>query len=114
MITVYGIPNCNSVKKAIDLLKKRGIAFTFHDFKKQGVETGMLKKWAEQVDWTVLLNKKGTTWRSLTEAQQASASQAAGAFQLMTEKPSVIKRPVVESKGKVICVGFDEQALSGL
>lgn len=106
MITVYGIPNCNTVKKAITWLNENKIDFQFHDYKKQGITKAMLSNWSKQVSIEVLLNKKGTTWKACSPDEQAAASNKAGAIQLMTEKPSLIKRPVVAQDGNVLAVGF--------
>lgn len=106
-IQVYGIPNCNTVKKALDWLKEKELAFTFHDFKKEGVTQTRLKNWIKAVSKEVLVNKKGTTWRGLEDGQKASAETQAGAVALMTEKTSVIKRPVIEWPNGKITVGFD-------
>jgi arsenate reductase len=109
MITVYGIPNCDTVKKARRWLDEHGVAYTFHDFKKQGVPEARLDAWIEARGWEKLVNRQGTTWRKLDPAAQATVQDAAGARALMLGQPSVIKRPVVEAGGEVL-VGFDEQA----
>lgn len=96
MITVYGIPNCDTVKKARAWLQARGIDHQFHDFKKSGVPADRLARWAEQAGWETLLNRQGTTWRKLSSEVQARAVDSAAALALMREHPSLIKRPVVE------------------
>ena len=103
---VYGIPNCNTVKKAIDWLKNNQGEFEFHDYKKKGITKEKLKEWSKEVGWEKLVNKKGTTWRSLIPEEQQKVTNQKSAIELMIEKPSVIKRPVIESDGKLI-VGFD-------
>lgn len=110
MITVYGIPNCNSVKKALDWLQQKGIDYTFHDFKKKGVDAAKLQQWTTELGVAKLVNTKGTTWRGLSEAEKAAAATEAGALQLMQEKTSVIKRPLIERDGKAIAIGFDESS----
>ena len=105
---VYGIPNCNTVKKAIDWLKTNQGEFEFHNYKKEGITKEKLREWSKQVGWEKLLNKKGTTWRGLSEAQQKKVINQKTAMELMIEKPSIIKRPVIEAEGKLI-VGFDEE-----
>ncbi len=105
MITVYGIPNCDTVKKARAWLAERGVEHQFHDFKKQGVPPE-LDHWARTVGWEVLLNRKGTTWRKLDDATRERVSDAASAVALMREQASVIKRPVVDW-GTGLTVGFD-------
>jgi len=105
-IIVYGIPNCDTVKKARTWLDGQGLAYSFHDFKKQGVPPARLDAWIAALGWEPLLNRKGTTWRKLDPAVQAGAQDAAGARGLMLAQSSVIKRPVVEWGGKTT-VGFD-------
>ncbi|MDQ6814185.1 MAG: ArsC family reductase [Bacteroidota bacterium] len=107
-MTVYGIPNCNTVKKAIDWLKANERKFEFHDYKKQGIAKEKLKEWTSEVGWENLVNKKGTTWRMLAVEQQQNITNEKNTIKLMIEKPSVIKRPVIETEGKLI-VGFDEE-----
>ena len=106
MITLYGIPNCGSVKKARDWLESHGIAYDFHDFKKAGIDKDTIAGWMKQVSWEVLVNKKGTTWRGLPEATKDVVTSTTSATKLMIENPSVIKRPVL-CKGKTVLVGFD-------
>lgn len=110
MITVYGIPNCDTVKKARAWLAAQGLTHDFHDFKKRGVPADRLPVWEKAVGWQQLLNRQGTTWRKLDAALQAGAIDAAGAMALMQAHASVIKRPVVEWPGEQITVGFDPQA----
>lgn len=103
---LYGIPNCDTVKKARRWLDERGVAYTFHDFKKEGISQNKLLQWADQVGWETLLNRKGTTWRQLPDTDKVDVD-ANKSIALMQRQPSIIKRPVVESKAGVI-VGFDE------
>ena len=105
-LTVYGIPNCDTVKKARAWLDAHGVAYRFHDFKKQGVPADRLDGWIAQVGWEKLVNRQGTTWRKLDPALQASVKDAASAKALMLSQASVIKRPVVEWGGRTT-VGFD-------
>jgi len=107
--TVYGIPNCDSVKKARVWLTEQGIDFVFHDFKKQGVPPEALDHWLSQVPWETLLNRKGTTWRKLDAALQASVHDTQSARAVMLAHSSVIKRPVCVLKGQVI-VGVNPTA----
>jgi arsenate reductase len=104
--TVYGIPNCDTVKKSRAWLADQGVEHVFHDFKKQGVPPERLDRWM-QVAGDKLLNRQGTTWRKLDPALQAQAGSPAGAKQLMLAQPSVIKRPVVEWPDGTVSVGFD-------
>lgn len=105
---VYGIPNCNTVKKATDWLKNNEVAFEFHDYKKEGIDKGQLQKWSKKVGWEKLVNKKGTTWRTLPAEEQQKVTDESAAIELMMQKTSVIKRPVIEAGAKLL-VGFDEE-----
>ena len=113
MIEVYGIPNCDSVKKARTLLNTQKIAYTFHDHKKQGVPETSLHEWVKVKGWETLLNRKGTTWRALDDAIKASVVDADSAIAVMMTHPSTIKRPIV-TKGNTLIVGLDETALRAL
>ena len=106
-ITLYGIPNCDTVKKARAWLAGEGVGYTFHDFKKQGVPPERLDHWLATAGWQKLLNRQGTTWRKLDPAAQAQAGDEAGARALMLAQPSVIKRPVIEWPAGAVTVGFD-------
>jgi arsenate reductase len=106
-ITLYGIPNCDTVKKARTWLAAHGHEVSFHDFKKQGLARATAAAWLEELDWEVLVNRKGTTWRALPEERKAAITGKAAALDLMLEFPSVIKRPVLQTQGK-IRVGFTE------
>lgn len=112
-MTLYGIPNCNSVRKARAWLSDHGIDLPFHDYRKQGVSEELLKPWLKQVGRDKLVNRQGTTWRQLTDDAKAAVGDDAGAIRLMLEKPSVIKRPVLEKDGKII-IGFDEAVYQSL
>ncbi len=103
---LYGIPNCGTVKKARDWLTTNGVDYEFHDFKKQGVTEALLSGWMKQVGWQRLLKKTGPTWGQLPDTVKASIKDDASALALMLEKPNVIKRPVLEHKGKVLATGF--------
>lgn len=105
---VYGIKNCNTVKSALDWLKKHKVEHEFHDYKKLGITKAKLAEWSTQMGWESLVNKRGTTWRQLDEAVQKKVTNEKAAIALMMEKTSVIKRPLIEIKGKVILLGFDE------
>jgi arsenate reductase (glutaredoxin) len=99
MITLYGIPNCDTVKKSRAWLDEHQLAYQFHDFKKQGVPADALAQWIDVLGWEPLVNKKGTTWRKLEAAEQAAVVDAATATALMLRHASVIKRPVVVNAG---------------
>lgn len=105
---VYGIKNCNTVKKGLDWLNKNKIEFEFHDYKKEGITASKLKDWIKQIGWESLVNKKGTTWRQLDESVKDKVTNQKEAIALMIEKTSVIKRPLIEARGKVLALGFDE------
>lgn len=113
-MTVYGIKNCNTVKSALDWLKKKNVDFDFHDYKTKGVTPEKLKAWSKQVGWESLVNRKGTTWRQLDEETKAKVTDESSAIALMQEKTSVIKRPLLEENGKVITLGFDEETYKKL
>lgn len=112
--TLYGIPNCDTVKKARAWLDTQGVAYTFHDFKKAGVPAERLAGWSRAVGWDKLVNRQGTTWRKLDAAEQAGVRDEASARELMLRQPSVIKRPVVEWPGGTTTVGFDPAAWQAL
>lgn len=112
MITLYGIPNCDTVKKARRWLDDRGIAHDFHDYKKAGIDRKTLQGWCDVHGHEALLNTRGTTWRKLDESLKQDMD-ARKAVSLMLEHPSMIKRPVLVS-GKRILVGFDEPAWKSL
>ena len=109
MIILYGIPNCDTVKKARAWLSGHGRDHRFHDFKKQGVPPEELARWTQAAGWEKLLNRKGTTWRQLDAAVQAAVVDAASAESLMRAHPSVIKRPVLDW-GDDLTVGFEAAA----
>lgn len=111
---LYGIPNCNTVKKARTWLDEHGVAYEFHDFKKSGISEETLKQWLSQVEWEKLVNRAGMTWRGLSEAEKAAVSDNASAIKLMQDKTSVIKRPVLVKDGQVISLGFTEAAYAKL
>jgi len=106
---VYGIKNCDTVKKALTWLKEHELTYEFHDFKKEGISEDRLIKWSEQLGWEALLNKRGTTWKQLDQQTKESIIDSLSAFALMQAKPSVIKRPVIEA-GEILLNGFDENA----
>lgn len=109
MLTVYGIPNCDTVKKARAWLEARKVAYSFHDYKKQGVPLGILKQAEKSLGWEKVVNRAGQTWRKLSDADKSAVKNAAAAFALMEKQPSVIKRPLVEVNGQWL-IGFDEAA----
>ncbi|HEY4123976.1 MAG TPA: ArsC family reductase [Rhizomicrobium sp.] len=103
-VTIFGIKNCDTMKKARAWLDKRGVEYAFHDYKAEGVSKSDLETWAKMVDWEVLLNRAGTTFRKLPDKNKENVTQKK-AIALMLEQPSMIKRPVLDVAGK-ITVGF--------
>ncbi len=108
MTTIYGIPNCDTMKKARAWLAEEGIDHTFHDYKKLGVTPAHLKRWAKAVGWEKLLNRAGTTFRKLPPEAKENITKDK-ALALMVEQPSMIKRPVLEANGEVL-VGFKPES----
>ncbi|WP_248322091.1 ArsC family reductase [Caballeronia sp. Sq4a] len=109
LTVVYGIPNCDTVKKARVWLEEHGVPFEFHDFKKAGVNEKLLQDWLKDVPLEQLINKRGTTWRGLSDVHKAEADTTSGAIALMIHKPSIIKRPVVVVNGRVKTLGFSAE-----
>ncbi|WP_033562611.1 Spx/MgsR family RNA polymerase-binding regulatory protein [Sphingobacterium sp. SYP-B4668] len=107
MLHVYGIKNCNTVKKALDYLGEKKIEYVFHDFKKEGVSKEKLQSWETIVDWEKLVNKKGTTWKKLTDSEKATVVDADSANQILISNTSMIKRPVIEYSSGIL-LGFDQ------
>ena len=105
---LFGIPNCNTVKKARDWLENNGVAYEFHDFKKNGVSHALLENWLKQTPWEKLVNRAGMTWRNLSDTEKAAVHDNESAIKLMLEKSSVIKRPVLVKDGKIMSLGFNE------
>jgi arsenate reductase (glutaredoxin) len=103
-VTIYGIKNCDTMKKARAWLDKAGIDYAFHDYKTAGIEKAHLERWIKEAGWETLLNRAGTTFRKLPDKDKEGLT-AAKAIKLMIEQPSMIKRPVLET-GKTLLVGF--------
>lgn len=112
MTTLYGIPNCDTVKKARRWLEARGIAYDFHDYKKSGIDAATLHDWCREFGWETLLNRRGTTWRGLDDNLKQDLDEA-GAIRLMRANTSVIRRPVLVA-GRKKLLGFDEAAWKSL
>ncbi len=106
--TIYGIKNCDTMKKARIWLDKRGVDYQFHDYKVEGIDRARLSRWAKAVGWETLLNRAGTTFRKLPEKDKADLTESR-AIALMLDQPSMIKRPVLENGGKLL-VGFKPDA----
>jgi arsenate reductase len=107
-ITLYGIPNCDQVKKARTWLDTQGHPYAFHDFKKAGITQALVGEWLQHLSWEVLLNRKGTTWRAVPDARKEGIVNAQSAAALMLESPSVVKRPVLVVDG-AFYVGFSDE-----
>ena len=103
-VTIYGIKNCDTMKKARAWLDEHGVAYAFHDYKAEGIDKASLERWARQVGWETLLNRAGTTFRALPEKEKTGVTEEK-AIALMLAQPSMIKRPVLDVGGKLI-VGF--------
>jgi arsenate reductase len=112
MLTMYGIPNCDTIKRARAWLEKHKVEYAFHDYKKAGVDKAMLEGWVKQAGWETLLNRAGTTFRKLPDADKNGLTEKK-AIALMLAQPSMIKRPVLEAKGR-ITVGFKPEEYAKL
>jgi arsenate reductase len=106
MLTIYAIPNCDTVKKARKWLEEHAIAYQFHDYKKAGVPEEKLRAWVQAKGWEVICNQRGMTWRRLSDAEKAAITTPDAAIALMLQSPSVIKRPIIEG-APTLLVGFD-------
>lgn len=104
-VTIYGIPNCDTMKKARTWLESHGIAYEFHDYKKAGIDNASLEKWSKKVGWETLLNRAGTTFRKLSDSDKQGIDEKK-AIALMQAQPSLIKRPVIDLGGGKFLVGF--------
>ena len=112
MKTLYGISNCDTIKKARKWLEANDVDYQFHDYRKDGLETKQLKQWTKELGWEALLNRRGTTWRKLPESERENVNEKS-AISLMLEYPAMIKRPLLDT-GKTRIVGFKEQEYSDL
>ena len=106
MVTVYGISNCDTIKKARRWLDNAGIGYRFHDYRKDGLDQKQLESWVDELGWESVLNRRGTTWRKLPEAQKNTISRAS-AIALMLEQPAMIKRPLLDTGSEQV-LGFSE------
>jgi len=106
MITLYGIPNCDKIRRARKWLSDHNIDYRFHDFRKDGLDKKQLSQWIKKVGWETLLNKRGMTWRKLDDETKNNIDEKS-AMKIMLDNPAIIKRPVLEA-GKILEVGFDE------
>lgn len=108
MINIYGIKNCNTVKKALNWFAANDISYIFHDYKKEPASRALLETWTKKVSWEVLLNKKGTTWKKLDKDKQELVVDDSSAIEALLGLNSMIKRPIVELRGQLV-LGFDEE-----
>ncbi len=106
-ITVFGISSCDTVKKAKKWLDANDVGYEFHDYKKKGIDKATLSQWCKTLGWETLVNKRGTTWRKLPDADKQGLTQTR-AIQLMLDNTSLIKRPVIDT-GKTLLAGYDEE-----
>ena len=117
MLTIYGIKNCDTMKKAFLWLESKKISYNFHDYKKEGITEEKLKGWLKKVELSNLINVKGTTWKGLTEEQKSTINDPSKAIKLLIEKPSAIKRPFIELNNQYL-IGFNisewEKTLSNI
>ena len=107
MVTVYGIKNCDTVKKACHWLKQHDVEHQFHDFRKDGLSQAKVNSWMKNIDWETLLNRRSTTWRKLSDQDKESINKS-NVVKLMVDQPTLIKRPVIETNNEVI-IGFSEE-----
>lgn len=115
MLTIYGIKNCSTMKKAFECFDQAGVAYVFFDYKKQAPTAELLQSWIGQLGLEVVINKRGTTWHKLTEERKNQAEQIDSAIALLQIQPSVIKRPIItDATGKVVLVGFNTAAYQAL
>lgn len=112
MLTVYGIPNCDTVKKTLNWLREKGFAYQFYDYKKQSITPQKLADWLTQTDWQTLVNRAGTTYKQLSDAEKAALQDNESAIALMLQKPSIIKRPLIEEAGKIVKIGWKPEGLA--
>jgi arsenate reductase len=110
---LYGIPNCDTVKRAVAWLREHRVDHDFHDYKKLGAPPELLAGWTKRVDWERLLNRSGTTWRKLGDGDKSGAANERGALLLMSSQPSLIRRPVLDYNAQLV-IGFDADAYARL
>lgn len=107
-LKIYGIPNCDTVKKAINWLNKNNINFEFHDYKKEGITTAKLKSWCKLKSWEIIFNNRSSTWKEVMSAHEGLVNNQAEAIHIMQHHTSIIKRPIIELNDELI-VGFGEK-----
>lgn len=114
MNIIYGIPNCDTIKKTRTWLEKHNVSYQFHDYRSEGIGKEKLSDWTTQRKWEELLNKRSTTWKELGADEQAKIKTTNAAIKLMLKNPTIIKRPVIEADGKIAAIGYDESVLQSL
>jgi len=112
LVTIYGIKNCDTMKKAMRWLDEHGVEYRFHDYRKDGIAVKQLKSWEQELGWETLLNRRGQLWRKLPEATR-DAIDRAGALQAMLDNPGIIKRPLLDTGAERV-VGFDPEHYASL
>lgn len=110
-VTIYGISNCDQVRKTLGWLRTNGVEYRFHDFRADGIERAMLERWCTHLPWNSLLNRRGLTWRSIEESTRAQVVDQTSAIDLMLLHPTLIKRPVVEFADRLL-LGFSAERLA--
>jgi Spx/MgsR family transcriptional regulator len=110
--TLYGIANCDTIKKAKAWLANRGVEYHFHDYRKQGLDIELLKTWVDELGWEALVNRRGTTWRQLA-AEVRDSLDTESAIEIMLDKPAIIKRPLLVNNGRSY-LGFSDEHYSGI
>ncbi|MFN4146801.1 MAG: Spx/MgsR family RNA polymerase-binding regulatory protein [Runella sp.] len=114
MLTIYGIPNCDTIKKTLHALKERQIPFVFHDYKKNGIGMEQLEKWLQQTPLDTLINRAGTTFKKLSDDDKNALANRASALSILMDKPSIIKRPIIEKEGQIVMIGWKPEVLDTL
>ncbi|MBO9613829.1 MAG: ArsC family reductase [Dyadobacter sp.] len=110
MLTLYGIPNCDTIKKARTWLDKNKVAYQFYDYRKDGISPEKVSSWFSEFPWDKVLNKASTTWKELSEEEKATVTDAQSAAKLLSSNPTAIKRPVIEDEnGKALTLGYNEK-----
>lgn len=112
MTTLYGIPNCDTMKKARKWLDEAGVEYQFHNYKKDGLDPALAEQWLSELGWEVLINKRGTTWRALTDEQKTNMDNQ-NALAVMLDNPSIIKRPLLDT-GSTKTLGFKAEQYESL
>jgi arsenate reductase (glutaredoxin) len=113
MLTLYGIPNCDTVKKARTWLDKHNVKYAFHNYKTEGIEEDRINVWFKKFPWDKVVNKASATWKGLSDEEKALVTDEKSAANLMISHTSVIKRPLIEDKSGAVALGFSEKDYEG-